>query len=323
MTVGHPDPAGQPTETEWTFQTAAYKGPILDKVQGYPALLMGAASQTADQGGRTGTAGDFGLDTGVSAGVGYVPDATFLNAATADDTLTIAFWQQLRSVVASSSIWANSTSSPSANRGFQAHVPWSDSTIYFDTAGCCAAGITRINANISTFPDYTGDATWWQQWHHFAFVKDGTAKRIYINGKLFLEGLGDPLPTDFTTFVMGGGSTITENRINGLLDDMAIYNGALTEANALALAGGAAPSSITGLIAHWDFNQAAPATVAISAVRVGNQVTVTSDPAALPAGWVLQTAPSINGPWTTQAGATTPITVPIGSANAFLRATRP
>jgi hypothetical protein len=63
--------------------------------------------------------------------------------------------------------------------------------------------------------------------------------------------------------------------------------------------------------------------VTVTAVRNGNQVTITSDPAALPAGWVLQTAPSINGPWTTQPGATTPISVDIGAGNAFLRATKP
>ena len=32
---------------------------------------------------------------------------------------------------------------------------------------------------------------------------------------------------------------------------------------------------------------------------------------------------SVNGPWVTQAGATTPATVPIGAGNAFLRAAKP
>jgi hypothetical protein len=307
VTVGHPDPAGQPTETEWSFQTAAYVGPILDRVQGYPAILFGTAQQTPDQGGHTGAAGDFALDTG-SAGSGLVPDATFLNAATADDTLSIAFFQKLRSVRASSSIWANSASSPSSNRGFQAHVPWSDSTIYFDTAGCCDANVTRINANISTFPDYTGEATWWQDWHHFAFVKDGAEKRIYINGKLFHSGGGSqPLPTDFTTFVMGGGSGIAENRVDGVLDDMVIYNGALTEAQALSLSSGAAPSSIPGLIAHWDFNEVTsivqPRFTSIVKNADGS-VTVTWEGTG-----VLEAAPTVSGPWEVVDGAASPLTL--------------
>ncbi|MBE7504110.1 MAG: Ig-like domain-containing protein [Verrucomicrobiales bacterium] len=323
ITLGHPDPAGQPTTTQWSFEVAEYRGPVVDKVNAYPAILLGAAKQTEAGGGRTGAAGDLALDAGVAAGVGYVADATFLNAATADDTLTIAFFQKLRSVRASSSFWANSPSSNNGTRGYQAHVPWSDSTIYFDTSGCCGADTQRINAPIANFPEYTGDASWWQQWRHFAFVKAGPEKFIYINGQLFHAGFGDPLKTDFTTLLMGGGPSNTDNRMDGFLDDFVIYNGALTEAQARSLSTGAAPSSIAGLIAHWDFNDQPPATVTLKAARSGANVTITSEPAALPAGWVLQTAPSVNGPWTTQAGATTPLTVPIGAANAFVRAARP
>ncbi|MCZ7634648.1 MAG: LamG domain-containing protein [Verrucomicrobia bacterium] len=230
---------------------------------------------------------------------------------------------KLRSVRASSAFWANSPSSNNGTRGYQAHVPWDNANIYFDTSGCCDADITRINLSIDQFPGYTGDASWWQQWHHFAFVKAGAEKHIYIDGQLFHSGGGGPLKTDFTTLLMGGGPSATENRMDGYLDDFVIYNGALTEAQARSLSTGAAPSSIPGLIAHWDFNDLPPANVTLKAVRSGANVTITSEPAALPAGWVLQTAPSVNGPWTTQAGATTPVTVPIGAANAFLRAAKP
>jgi hypothetical protein len=211
---------------------------------------------TADQGGHTGAAGDAALDTGVSAGVAYVLDASFLNAATADDTLSMAFFQKLRATPSSSTFWANSTSSSSSTRGFQAHNPWGGNTIYFDSSGCCDVDVTRISANIDTFSGYTGDATWWESWHHFAFVKDGSAKRIYIDGQLFLEGQGYPLMTDFTTLVIGGGSGILDNRMNGVVDDFTIYDTALTEADAASLSGGAAPSSVSGLIAHWAFNEA-------------------------------------------------------------------
>jgi len=324
LTLGFQDPADQPAELEWSFEVAAYTGPVLDLVQGYPAYLFGDAAITADASGHTGAAGDSALDTGVNAGVAYVPDATFLNTATGDDTLSVALFAKLRAVSAASGFWLNSASSSSSTRGFQAHLPWSDSTIYFDSSGCCDADVTRISANIDTFSGYTGDATWWESWHHFAFVKDGTAKRIFIDGQLFLEGLGDPLKTDFTTLVIGGGAGITENRLNGTIDEFTIYDTALTQADTASLSGGAAPSSVSGLIAHWDFNEAPAVTdVTIMVERVGNQVTVTSEPAALPAGWVLQTADSLDGPWTTQDGVTTPVTVDIGSGNAFLRAAKP
>jgi hypothetical protein len=323
ITVSHPDPTDQPATTSWSFEVAAYSGPVLDKVQSYAALLLGAAKQTDAGGGRTGAAGDRALDAGTVNGVGYVPDATFLNAATADDTLSVAVFAKLRSVRAASGFWLNSPSSNNGTRGFQAHLPWSDSTIYFDSSGCCVADVQRINLNIDQFPGYTGDATWWQQWHHFAFVKDGATKNIYIDGQLFHFGGGDPLKTDFTTLLMGGGPSATENRMDGMLDDFTVYNGALTAAQAASLAGGAAPSSVPGLIAHWDYNDVPVVDVKLIAVRSGNSVDVTSVPATLPAGWVLQTAADITGPWTTQAGATTPFSAPIGTGNVFLRAIKP
>jgi hypothetical protein len=239
--------------------------------------------------------------------------------------MTVAFFEKQRSVRAASAFWENSPSSTGTGRAFQAHVPWSDAIVYFDTSGCCDADLTRISAGIDTFSGYTGDATWWQSWHHFAFVKDGTAKRIYIDGILFLEGSGDPLKSDFTSLVLGGGPGIADNRLDGLIDDFVVYSGALTEAQVMSLSGGTAPATITGLVAHWDFNDQVAAAVRLAAVRAatGNAITLTSEPAALPAGWVIQSADSASGPWTTMAGATTPLTVDIGAGNKFLRATKP
>jgi hypothetical protein len=314
VTLGYSDPAGQPATMEWSYEVAEYKGPVLDKVKSYPALMFGAATQTDDKGGHTGQAGDLALDTGTSAGVGYVADASFLNAATGDNTLTVAYFQKLRNVTASSAFWAISPSSRGTSRGFQAHTSWSDSTIYFDTSGCCDADIERISANIDTFPGYTGDAAWWQNWRHFAFVKDGDAKRIYIDGQLFLEGVGtNPLKTDFTSLVLGGGPGITENRMNGVLDDFTIYNGALTEAQVKSLSGGAAPSSVTGLLAHWDFNdkQVAAPTISVAKTATGVTITFTGK---------LQSAANVQGPYTDVAGATSPASIQITGAAAFYRA---
>jgi hypothetical protein len=73
-------------------------------------------------------------------------------------------------------------------------------------------------------------------------------------------------------------------------------------------------------------DQPAPAVVMPKLVvtRNGGLVTVTSDPQPLPAGFVLQLAPTVSGPWLDQAGANTPVTVPIGNEPAvFLRAVKP
>jgi hypothetical protein len=317
--------AGSATRTEtWQFTVAPF---TLDRVASRPGLLNGAAKYTADRGGRSGNAGDYAMDFPAATGSINVPDASFVNTAAGTDKLSVSFWQK-NEVRAGSSFWFNSPSSNEGTRGFQAHVPWSDGTIYFDSAGCCGADTQRISLNITEFPAYTGSNTWWNSWHHFAFVKNGGVKEIYIDGQLFHSGSGDPLPTDFTNLIIGGGSGVNDNRIAGTMDDFAVFSSGLTAAQVTALFNGTAPGAITGnpgLLAHWDFNDVPAPVVDVKVMvsRSGGNVTITSEPAALPAGWVLQTAPSISGPWTTQAGATTPVTVPIAAGNSFLRAAKP
>lgn len=316
ISLTHPDPAGNATTTEWTFEVSQYKGPIKDKVAQRSAIILGGADQTADRGGKSGQAGDRGLDTGVATGVALVPDATFLNAASSDNKMSVAFHQKIRAVRDSSAFWALSPGSNNGSRGFQAHVPWSNANIYFDTAGCCDADIQRINAGIDSYANYTGDPVWWQDWHHFVFVKDGETKRIFIDGTLFLEGGGtSPLPTDFTSLVIGGGPGITENRMNGVLDDFAIFDGALTEAQAKSLSGGAAPSTVSGLVAHWDFNEVPAA----EAPKIG-KISLASGNVVIEwtGGGTLQKSASVSGPWSDVAGAS-PKTETASDASAFYR----
>lgn len=306
ITLGHPDPAGDPAEEEWSFEVAPYTGPILDQVSDRPVYLMGNASQTGDAGGHTGGAGDRAFDAGVSNGSGWVPDISSINANTADDTLSVAFWEKLRTTPNMSAFWLHSTSSNNGERGFQAHVPWGGNTIYFDTSGCCTADVQRINLAITANPpiDYV-DATWWNDWHHFAFVKDGQNKLIYIDGMIFHAGLGDPLMTDFTYMVLGGGAGITENRMNGMLDDFTVYDGGLTFEQVSSLAGGAAPDSIPGLLMHWDFNEPlSTAEPMISSIVLNQDGSVTVEWT----GGVLEAAPAVTGPWQEVTGASSPYT---------------
>lgn len=225
-----------------------------DKVAQRVGFIVAGAKHSADAKGHTGKAGDYAMDFGNKAGVVNVADASFLNEGAAKDTMTFSVWEKLTAVTDASAFWANSPSSNNGTRGWQAHLPWSNGSIYFDTAGCCDADVQRINKAVDAeWAGYT-DATWWQSWHHFAFVKNGATKQIFIDGQLFLEGGGGPLPTDFTNLVIGGGSGLGDNRLAGMLDDLAIYAAALTPAQVDSLAKGAAPTTITALKAWWDFN---------------------------------------------------------------------
>jgi hypothetical protein len=309
--------AGTPRSETWSFTVP----PVTkDKTTGKVGFVLNGAVHTPDAGGRTAAAGDYGMDFPVSpAGIVSVPDGTFLNAATGDDTLTVSLWQKLYAVRDSSAFWLVSPSSPSDSRGIQAHIPWSNGNIYFDNSGCCTADETRIDLGIANFEDYTGTAAWWQSWHHFAFVKNADVKEIWINGKLFHSGSGIALPTDFTRLTIGGGPGTTQNRMAGVMDDFAIYNAALTPQQIAALASGTAPGAVTGnpgLIAHWDFNDPPVATgpdPTVSVAKSGANVVITYT-------GVLQGADAVNGPYTDVAGATSPATVPATAAQKYYRA---
>ncbi len=305
VTLNYLDAGGNPASSTWTYTVLTYTGSTKDKVANYPGLIQGNAKYSADKGGHTGKAGDYAIDLTTKGGPVVAYDKAFaaaVNAATASDEVTVSFWQK-KYDTADSSAFVLSTPSISGNRAFHAHVPWSDQSIYFDTVGCCDATTQRINANIDTFPGYTGDAGFWtNNWNHFVFTKKGSTKTVYINGAFFLTGDNTGvLPTDIDSFYMGsesGGGGVA----HALIDDFAVFGKALTEADAKALFDGALPGSLTGkgLIAYWDYNDAAttvPPTISVN----GNVITFTG---------TLQSASSLNGSFGAVAGATSPYTIP-------------
>jgi hypothetical protein len=253
---------------EWTFTVRPFNAatPLaVDKLHSYPGVLLGNAVYTADAGGHSGKAGDRAIDLGQGGNASVVvTDGSFVNATTADNKMTFATWVKKYDIANSSVFWADSPSSPSGQRGFQAHTPWSDNNVYFDTAGCCAGGDTRISKSITEFGPYqaVGDNTWWNTWHHFVFAKDGDHKTIYIDGELFHEGDNvTPLPTDFARIWIGaegGGPTFgTGNFMHALVDDFAIYGTALGQADVTKLFTGTAPDALaatTKPLAYWNFD---------------------------------------------------------------------
>lgn len=321
VTVGFVDPGGQPATTEWSFTTMPYSGVTKDKVKSYAALVLGNAAFTADAKGITGKAGDYGIDLTTKGGPVQVVDASFytaLNAATAKDELSLSMWIKKYDIANSSAFWM---SSPSQSRVFQAHTPWGDSVVYFDTAGCCDTTTQRISANIDTFSGYTGDISWWtNNWHQFVFTKKADVKNIYIDGVLFLPGSSSgTLSTDINLFNIGADNTTTGNLMHGIIDDVAIYGKELSQANVTALKGGTLPSALpatAGLLAYWDFNdaKAVPPVGApnLKLDRSGTSVVLTF-------GGTLQSADAITGPWTDVAGAS-PMTVTPAGAMKFYRA---
>ena len=317
VALSYLDAGGQPATREWSYTTQVYSGPTKDKVASYPAIITGSSVYTADQGGASGKVGDYGMDLTKKGGPLFVLDASFINAATANDELSVAYWTKKYDTADSSAFWINSPSANNGQRGFQAHGPWGNGHIYFDTSGCCDAD-QRIEAGIDTFPGATDATFFTTAWHHFAFTKKAGVKEIWIDGKLFLGGTdARPLNTDITSMAIGSigdGS----GAHHGVIDDFAIFSKQLVEADVLALTKGTLPSALTakGLIAYWDFNEggAKPgakfATVKIAAGNVTLEWT---------GGGTLQAADVVGGPWADVAGATSPRSVPATGAQKYYR----
>ena len=134
----------------WDFETVEADGTTIKSTTGnYSGQISGSAVLTAAGGGRPG--GGKGFDVG-AANPGWLlitatGDDNPMNKAAAEDKMTITLWEKNNANINSSSFWAITET---FNRGFQFHVPWSDGTIYFDTAGgCCAAPGQRLSQNVS------------------------------------------------------------------------------------------------------------------------------------------------------------------------------
>lgn len=221
----------------WDFNDTSDPAVARDRIHGIEGLLSKGALYSGDGLGHSGVSGDSAADLGTDGAGEFidVADGSFVNVGAVGDAVTVSFWQQLTSIAASSAFYMTSPSSSTGGRGFQAHAPWSDSTIYYDTAGCCASE-SRYAVNISSLVGSSD--TWVTSWHHFAFVKNGGTKQIWIDGKLVGATSGAaPLPRDFAQLAIGAGAGGSQS-IKGLIDDFAVYASALDDSRIKAPRGG-------------------------------------------------------------------------------------
>jgi Concanavalin A-like lectin/glucanases superfamily len=197
------------------------------------------------------------------------------------------------------------------DRAFQAHVPWGDLTIYFDTGGGCCDGTTqRINATLNDFPPTNADpATYLTNWHHFVFQKSAGQKQVWIDGTLFLEGQSiAPLTTSFDILTIGSDSG-GGNNTHGDIDDFAVFASALTPAEVTSLFQGTAPDKLPGRV---PVVSAVPR-IAIRPPTAGN-VTLEWTGTA-----ILQKADTVTGSWSDIAGAASPYPVQLTGSASFFR----
>jgi hypothetical protein len=111
------------------------------------------------------------------------------------------------------------------NRILNAHMPWSDSNVYWD-AGYGGTSYDRIN-KVATTSEIEG------KWNHWAFTKNivtGTMK-IYLNGVVWHNAIGKTKRmTDIKAFRIGKGNWSGSQTYEGQLDEFSVFNAELSQA---------------------------------------------------------------------------------------------
>lgn len=233
------DPAISPASSELTLLAYYnFDGQSEDQTGNSPeAVLGGSAVLTSEGLGTTGLAGDEALDLGSVNDGGYAQTepGTHLDLAFINNALSVSFWQYRTQDGSTSAFWIHSPTAPGNQRGFQAHTPWGNGTIYFDQSGCCDPS-QRLTTTGSIL-----DA-----WQHFVFQRDGDGlMEIWIDGVLVASAPGgEPLEAFDGIVTIGAEGPSLANSFGGRIDDFAIFGNALSPEQIQELANGANPPDL-------------------------------------------------------------------------------
>jgi hypothetical protein len=225
----------------WNFDDASTPATALDVSGNARNGTVTNAVYSADAQGRTGLAGDRSV---VFAGNGVIdiPAAATgaFDAMSVRDALTISLWINgaTNAPVQNFTFFGSSNAGGTSTRILSAHLPWSDSVIYWDTSNCCDAALHRVSIGE---PD---QSKWKGQWNHYAFVKNRDVKQIWQNGLLLLEASNTADLPPFRSFFIGAQTAVGGTGYSGSMDDFAMWDGALDEGQIAALANGASPQTL-------------------------------------------------------------------------------
>jgi hypothetical protein len=206
----------------WDFNATNTPAPSLTLDQSGKnnhGTIQGGAVYTADKGGYTGKAGDRGLTLDGTNDSVFLQSATFgaFDSIPAKNQLTVSYWmygsddQPLNQ----STFWAE------PDRSFQAHAPWGDGNVYFDTGGCICDAKDRLSGE-------SDPATLSGAWSHWVFVKNGSEKYVYVDGVELLSSTEATAPMNGPLTGLWLGSGNGGNFSKGDYDDFAIWDEALT-----------------------------------------------------------------------------------------------
>lgn len=196
-------------------------GNILHNISGISGLDGTLSNAPPWQGGRSGSCLGFN---------GSNQSANIANFSWPGGPVTVSLWAKAQTPAAGGSAFGLATVAPAGGR-FQCHLPWSDNNLYWDY-GYNGGGFGRIS---TSYGPYVGI------WTHVGLVSDATSAKgmmIYLNGSAVVAGAAYGL-TSGANLSLGVWSG-SPYYYNGLLDDVRIYNRALSAAEIRELASGEA-----------------------------------------------------------------------------------
>ena len=222
----------------WDFNDTSDPAASSDVTGSSPDLeFIGGASYSNDGDGVSDGAGDYALDLGgVNDGsLAQTPEGDHLNTAYDNNAMSVAFWQNTTQVGNTSAFWIHSPT-PSGQRGFQAHTPWGNGTIYFDQSGCCGPS-QRLTV---------GGLVQTNLWQHFVFQRDADGNmEIWVDGELVAsQGGAEPLDEFNGIITVGAEGPTQANSFAGRIDDFAIFNNVLDGDQIATLAEGSSPLAL-------------------------------------------------------------------------------
>ena len=99
-------------------------------------------------------------------------------------------------------------------------------------------------------------------WNNISMTYDGSAVRLYLDGNIVFEKLEpDYFPSDWMGYFYIGKRADGEEQFNGYIDEVSIWNSALTQEQIQSYMSTPPTGNEEGLVGYWDFNEGTGSTV--------------------------------------------------------------
>ena len=180
------------------------------------------------------------LDLGAANNGAYARSemGPWLDPAYENNAMAVSFWQYNVQVGNTSAFWLHAPSATGGERGFQAHTPWGNGTVYFDQSGCCEGPVRLTIGGVVNI----------NQWQHFVFQRDTEGNReIWVDGVKVAEAAGGEPLDAFNGIITVGSDNTLNNSFGGRIDEMAIFDLPLHPSRIVELAEGAPVGSAPGI----------------------------------------------------------------------------